>query len=172
MPDDTTSAVLSEVLLPFVTDNMRPVVLEVSAQQKGTSGTREPSGSSIPASGGEPAKHDPVVKVSWKVDNPDNDALRYRVAFRREGQTLWRDVTKAEEVLTKSEYEWDTQSLPEGKYRVRVEASVRQHDVAAVRRPRAHAGHDVELGNFIQVNEWHCGSLRPERHTSCRFIAQ
>jgi hypothetical protein len=115
-------AVLTEVTLPFVTDNMRPVVLEVSAQQKGTTGTREPV-SSIPASGGEPAKHDPVVKVTWKVENPDNDPLRYRVSFRREGQQQWRDALKSDEVLTKTELEWDTQALPEGKYRVRVEAS-------------------------------------------------
>jgi hypothetical protein len=101
---------------------MRPVVTEVNAQQKGTTGTREPA-SSIPATGGEPAKHDPVVKVTWKVENPDNDPLRYRVSFRREGQPQWRDALKSEEVLTKTELDWDTQALPEGKYRVRVEAS-------------------------------------------------
>jgi hypothetical protein len=64
-----------------------------------------------------------VVKLSWKVDNADNDQLRYRIAFRREGQNLWRDALKSDEVLTKSEYEWETLALPEGKYRVRVEAS-------------------------------------------------
>jgi hypothetical protein len=115
-------ATLTQVSLPFLTDNMRPVVLEVSAQQKGVTGTREPA-SSIPASGGEPSKHDSVVKVTWKVDNPDSDALRYRVSFRREGQPQWRDALKADEVLTKTELDWDTQSLPEGRYRVRVEAS-------------------------------------------------
>ena len=61
--------------------------------------------------------------MSWKVDNQDNDALRYRVAFKRDGQNLWRDATKPDESLTKTEYEWETQALPEGKYRVRVEAS-------------------------------------------------
>ena len=115
-------AALSEVIVPFVTENVRPVVLEVSAQQKNAP-TKEPTTTAVPASGGEPAKHDPVVKVTWKVDNADNDALRYRVAFRREGQHAWRDALKPEEVLTKSEYDWDTLALPEGKYRVRVEAS-------------------------------------------------
>ncbi len=115
-------ATLSSVVVPFVTENVRPVVLEVSAQQKNTP-TKEPVTTAVPASGGEPAKHDPVVKVSWKVDNADNDALRYRITFRREGQNAWRDALKPEEVLTKSEYEWDTLALPEGKYRVRVEAS-------------------------------------------------
>ena len=114
-------AVLSEVMLPFVTDNVRPVVLEVDAEQKG--GTPHGTKEGLVASGGEPPKHDSVMKLSWKVDNPDADALRYRVDFRREGQNVWRDALKPGDVLTKNEYEWDTLALPEGKYRVRVEAS-------------------------------------------------
>ena len=116
------NAVLSDVMLPFVTENVRPVVLEVNAAQKGAV-AKEPTKENLPASGGDPPKHDSVVKVSWKVDNQDNDALRYRVAFKREGQNVWRDATKPDESLTKTEYEWETQALPEGKYRVRVEAS-------------------------------------------------
>jgi hypothetical protein len=115
------NAILTEVTIPFVTDNIRPVVLEVTAQPKGGH-TKEPA-AAIPASGGEVAKHDSVVKVTWKVDNADNDVLRYRVAFRREGQTLWRDALKPDEVLTKTELDWDTAALPEGKYRLRIEAS-------------------------------------------------
>jgi len=115
------NAILTEVTIPFVTDNIRPVVLEVTAQPKGGH-TKEPA-AAIPASGGEVANHDSVVKVTWKVDNADNDVLRYRVAFRREGQTLWRDALKPDEVLTKTELDWDTAALPEGKYRLRIEAS-------------------------------------------------
>lgn len=115
------NAVLTEVTIPFVTDNIRPVVTEVNAAPKGGP-TKEPA-SGVPASGGEVAKHESVVKVTWKVDNPDSDPLRYRVAFKREGQTLWRDALKADDVHTKTELEWDTAALPEGKYRVRVEAS-------------------------------------------------
>ena len=64
-----------------------------------------------------------MVHVTWKVDNPDNDELRYRVQFHREGQPRWLDATTPDDVLTKSELDWDTSSLPEGKYRVRVDAS-------------------------------------------------
>jgi hypothetical protein len=115
------NAVLTDVTIPFVTDNVRPVILEVNAAAK-TVPAKEPA-TAVPASGGDIGKHDSVVKVTWKVDNADSDPLRYRVAFRREGQTLWRDALKADEVHTKTELEWDTAALPEGKYRVRVEAS-------------------------------------------------
>jgi len=115
-------AALTEVMLPFVTDNVRPVVLAVDAQPK-SGGHESSKDGSVPASGGEPPKHDNVLKVTWRVDNPDNDALRYRIGFRREEQKTWRDVLREGEVLTKSEYEWDTTALPEGRYRLRVEAS-------------------------------------------------
>ena len=63
------------------------------------------------------------MHVSWKVDNPDSDELRYRVQFRREGQPRWIDATPPDDVLTKPELEWDTAALPEGSYRLRVDAS-------------------------------------------------
>jgi len=116
------NAVLSEVTIPFVTDNIRPVVTEVNAAMKGAP-AKEPGKEAVQASGGELPKHDAVVKVTWKVDNPDADALRYRVAYRREGQSLWRDALRTDEILTKAELDWDTTALPEGKYRVRIEAS-------------------------------------------------
>ncbi len=113
-------AVLSGIALPFVTDNVRPVMLDVSAAQKGA--TRETK-EGLSASGGDAPKRESVVRITWKVDNADSDPLRFRVHYRREGQNLWRDVLRDGEVLSKAEYDWDTQALPEGKYRVRVEAS-------------------------------------------------
>lgn len=115
------NAALAEITIPFMTDNVRPVITEVNAAPK-VATTKEPV-KEIPASGGEPPKHESVVKLTWKVDNPDSDPLRYRVAFKKEGQAQWRDALKADEVHTKTELDWETSALPEGKYRVRVEAS-------------------------------------------------
>jgi hypothetical protein len=116
------TAVLGEVLLPFVTENVRPVVTEVAAAQKDAF-TKEPVKENMVTSGGEPPKHEATVKLSWKVDNADEDKLRYRVAYRRDGETIWRDAVPPNDTLNKTDYEWDTSALPEGKYRVRVEAS-------------------------------------------------
>ncbi len=114
------AAVVSQVLLPFVTDNLRPVVTSVEAAPKGAA---VPSRDALPPSGGELAAHTSVLRVSWKVDNADADPLRYRLAYRLDGQAQWRDLTRPDEVVTKTEYEWETATLPEGRYRVRVEAS-------------------------------------------------
>lgn len=115
-------AVLSAVRVPFVTENARAIVTSVQASPKGAPES-EPGKRSIVESGGAPPKHDAVYKVSWKVENGDADPLRYRVHFQREGQSQWRDANRSPDPLTKSELEWDTSTLPEGRYRVRVEAS-------------------------------------------------
>jgi hypothetical protein len=114
------AATIADVKLPFVTENLRAVVTDVEAHDK--SGARDTK-EGLPASGGPPPKHDAVLHVTWKVDNPDNDELRYEVRFRREGQARWIEATSSDDVLTKPELDWDTSSLPEGKYRLRVDAS-------------------------------------------------
>jgi hypothetical protein len=111
---------IANLSLPFVTENLRAVVTEVAARQKGA--THEAK-EGLVSSGAEPPKHDSIVHVSWKVDNPDSDELRYRVQFRREGDARWIEATRPDEVLTKAELDWDTAALPEGRYRVRVDAS-------------------------------------------------
>jgi hypothetical protein len=116
------AATIADVTLPFVTENLRAVVTEIAARPKGQKESKEKDGT-VPASGSELPKHEAVVHVTWKVDNPDNDDLRYRVSFHKDGQTRWLDATPPDDVLTKSELDWDTSSLPEGKYRVRVDAS-------------------------------------------------
>jgi hypothetical protein len=115
-------AVLSEITIPFVTDNLRAVVTSVDAAPRNTPPVvRE--GQLVPPSGGEPPPHSATIKLSWKTDNPDADPLRYRLAYRLDGQTALRDMLRADEFTTKTDFEWDTSTLPEGAYRVRVEAS-------------------------------------------------
>lgn len=115
-------ASLSNVSVAFATENQRAIVLDVSAQSKQLP-TKETGTGTIPAFTVDVPKRDTGVKITWRVDNPDSDPLRYRLSFQREGQTLWRDLLKVEETLSKTDYEWDTSAMPEGRYRVRVEAS-------------------------------------------------
>ena len=112
------SAVLREVSLAFVTDNARAVVTSIAAknQSKGTKAGLQPSG-------GEAPKPSSSAQITWKVDNPDQDELRYRLWYRMEGQKPWRSLLKAGEKVTRTEYSWDTTAMPEGEYRILVEAT-------------------------------------------------
>jgi hypothetical protein len=112
------NAELSAFEVAFVTDNLRATVDEVSAKP------RREGGEEIRTSGGPVAKKpDTKLNLSWKTDNPDKDELRYRLQYRLVGTGTWYDLTKRDEVLTKDSYDWDTATLPEGRYRVRVVAT-------------------------------------------------
>lgn len=114
-------AILRQVTLSFVTDNARAIVTSIDAVPKGQSKSSVKTG--IVASGGEAPKPASAIRVSWKVENPDQDDLRYRLSYRIDGQSIWRSALKPGEKLTRAEYDWETTALPEGTYRLLVEAS-------------------------------------------------
>ena len=113
------SAELSEFEVAFVTDNLRATVDDVNARPR-----RDSNDDSIKSSGGPVTrKSETKLAISWKVDNPDKDEMRYRLQYRLVGTGTWYDLTRRDEVVTKESYDWDTSTLPEGRYRVRVSAS-------------------------------------------------
>ena len=114
------NAVLSEIGISFVTDNLRAVLTSVDAKDLDSSDGDD----AIRASGG-PVTHKPesTIALSWKVDNPDKDDLRYRLQYRQVGSNTWFDLSKPQEKLTKESFSWETSDLPEGRYRLRVVAT-------------------------------------------------
>jgi len=97
------------------------VITSIDASAKNSGSKSAKMG--IVASGGESPRPSSSIKLSWRVDNPDQDDLRYRVSYRLEGQNTWRSVQKPGEKLTRPELDWDTTGLPEGPYRILVEAT-------------------------------------------------
>jgi hypothetical protein len=133
-----TDAVLRELEIPFVTDNLSAILQSIEAKSGATAeGTKDGVEKS-----GEPIDDEAStkVKLSWKVDNPDEDELRYRVEYRMVGTKTWFDMLDPEERLTKTSYDWETEFMPEGRYRVRVTVSdelsnppdrVRRHELTS-----------------------------------------
>ncbi|MEM9487975.1 MAG: hypothetical protein AAGC55_02460, partial [Myxococcota bacterium] len=64
----------------------------------------------------------PVLKLSWKVANPDSDKTRYELEVRREGDALWRPIAIDDDALTSTSFSWNTETFPDGYYRLRVTA--------------------------------------------------
>jgi hypothetical protein len=63
--------------------------------------------------------HSDVLKLRWKVENPDNDDLVYRLFYREERESVWRQLGGTED-LTKPEFDWSTDSVADGRYHFRV----------------------------------------------------
>lgn len=114
-------AVLTDLNVSFITDNLRAVVTELTAKSTAERGAGEDV---IKASGGPIGrKPETTLNVAWKVDNPDKDELRYRLKYRPVGSNTWYDLTRPNEKLTKESHTWDTADLPEGRYRIKVIAT-------------------------------------------------
>ena len=65
----------------------------------------------------------PVLRIKWKIDNPDNDDTTYKLEVRRDGDADWRTVQTGKTPLTTNSWEWNTETFPDGWYRVRVTSS-------------------------------------------------
>lgn len=76
-----------------------------------------------PAKIGDARSASPLYTVSWRVDNPDSDRVRYRLAYRSEGGDAWVPILRETEIVTETRYEWNTEGVADGWYRIRVEGS-------------------------------------------------
>ncbi len=60
-----------------------------------------------------------IQTLSWKADDPNQDALLYDLYYRRTGEERFRPLRLG---LVEPVYAWDTTSLPDGRYVVKVVA--------------------------------------------------
>lgn len=80
-----------------------------------------------PPKPGKPVQRPPApsafVNLTWVVDNPDKDILRYRLSYQQEGQPVWRPMFLEDHVVNEPKYVWNTESIPDGYYVLKVELS-------------------------------------------------
>jgi len=65
----------------------------------------------------------PVLSIKWKVDNSDGDDTSYTLEARREGEANWRPIATGKTPLTATQWDWNTETYPDGWYKVRVTSS-------------------------------------------------
>jgi hypothetical protein len=61
-----------------------------------------------------------LLTFTWRAQDDNRDELTYDVFYRREGETAWKPLKKA---LSDEIVVWDTSSVPNGRYVIRVVAS-------------------------------------------------
>ena len=66
--------------------------------------------------------------LQWRAEDDNEDELTFEVQFRREGEAAWKTLRSD---LTESILVWDTTTVPNGTYFVRVIASDRNSNSAA-----------------------------------------
>jgi hypothetical protein len=58
--------------------------------------------------------------VTWEAEDPDEDTLAYSLYLRRPGETPWQPLA---EELAASPWIWDSSTVPDGWYSLRIQAS-------------------------------------------------
>lgn len=67
----------------------------------------------------------PTLKLKWKIENGDSDDTTYTLEARRDGEANWRPISTGtgKAPLTATTFDWNTETYPDGWYRVRVTSS-------------------------------------------------
>lgn len=119
------AAVLYAVVAYYLPLNQRMTVRDISVKARTRPATKTTAAAACTKGAEKKPDQQPtgVYELTWKVDNPDGDQLRYRLQYRAEKQSLWRPMLRQNEILLEEKYEWDTSGVPDGYYRVRIQAS-------------------------------------------------
>ncbi len=107
---------LRRVTAYYVPQNMATQVQDVTIEPA----TKETL-PTLKDSAGKPRS--PVLRIKWKIENPDSDDTQYTLEARREGEANWRPIATGKPPLTATQWEWNTETYPDGWYKVRVTSS-------------------------------------------------
>jgi len=117
-------SILKDISIYYAPHNQRARITEVYLGDAPMPALPAAGGTAAIAapSAGSARMHSSTLKLRWKVENPDNDELIYKLWFRQEGDAVWRPLG-GPDPLSKPEYDWNTDSVPDGRYVIRVWAS-------------------------------------------------
>jgi hypothetical protein len=148
--DGPSTPVLTSVTAAYLPRNLRPEVASITVHPPGavfqrpfstgdmeiagfddnTSDGRPPTqtqaGPGGPPSGpptpplGRRLYQKGLQTIVWKAEDGNGDRLQYDVSYRREGDTTWRPLKRG---IWDPIFVWDTTSVPDGTYLVRISAS-------------------------------------------------
>ena len=140
----TVAPIVTSVTVAYLARNLRPVVSEItvhppgvvfqrpfSSEEGAIAGLDETIADARRPPGGEPAAAGATTlgrrmfsrglqTIGWKADDPDADRLQFSIHYRREGEDTWRLLR---DHLTDPLFVWDTTSVPDGRYLIRVTAT-------------------------------------------------
>ena len=165
----TAEPILKSLSLYYQMQNQRPEMLSVeigekpkpatekpktepSAEQKSGDGETTPG----PSAAGEaestaksgdarPKAANPVKEIHWRANDKDGDTLVYRLYYQADGDDAWVPAF-LDKPLHKTDYSWDTESIPDGWYRIKVVASDEESN------PAGEALTDEKVSDLVKVD--------------------
>ncbi|MDP6152503.1 MAG: hypothetical protein QF785_03925, partial [Phycisphaeraceae bacterium] len=127
----------------YVTPNIKPQIASIVGKYPEAVQPRSGGGASDHNVNQPPA---PMTKLNleWQASDANQDDLIYTLEYKPAGQDQWLGL---EDDLRQTNYEWDTQRVPDGRYRVRVSASDRAHNTPDMARTAQRDSEPVVIDN-------------------------
>ncbi|MFO8011854.1 MAG: hypothetical protein R6X20_00975 [Phycisphaerae bacterium] len=97
-----------------------------------------------------PEGSQPIRVVQWDAEDPNGDTLRYALYFRGQGETKW---IRLEDDLARPEYAWNTNTVADGWYELKVVATDRLDNPADVAGTGERVSDPVLVDNTAPVIE-------------------
>ncbi|HTS17984.1 MAG TPA: hypothetical protein VMP11_10460 [Verrucomicrobiae bacterium] len=164
----TTEPVLKSLSLYYQMQNQKPEVLSIQVGEKPKSASEKPKVEASEQKAGDneagtavsvnvevepmtsteaarPKAANPVKDIHWQATDKDGDALVYRLYFQADGDDAWVPAF-LDKPLHKTEYSWDTESIPDGWYRIKVVASDEESN------PAGEALTDEKISELVKVD--------------------
>lgn len=126
----TASPVVREVAVASVVPNLAPQVNAIRIQR-----SRD--------------KNKPTIyDIAFSASDENKDTLEFTLEFRRLGQTVWIPL---KEQLDAPRFEWDSRTVEDGRYEVRVTANDRKSNTTATALTGSRVSDPVVLDNTAPV---------------------
>lgn len=128
--DGAATPVFRRMDIPYLPANLPPRVTAVTVAKA----SKEKAPAKGPGNASGSAKKEQAVtvggevEISWETEDPNDDDVIITPAFRGTGETRWKVL---EEDTEEDSFQWNTQTVPDGVYEVKVTASDAPSNVAA-----------------------------------------
>jgi len=131
------SPVLTSVDAAYLPRNLRPAVTQITAYPPGTVFQQQFSSGDPPIAGldedvteteanggsttlGRQSYRKGIQTFAWQAADGNGDRLEYTIHYQTQGEAIWHALRSG---LRETVFAWDTSSVPDGAYRVKITAS-------------------------------------------------
>ena len=124
--DGQKSPVIREVTVAHTVRNLAPKVESVGADMLDAAGKMG------------------IFKISYKGTDENDDKLSYKIYFRKIGRTEWIEL---EDELESDSFEWDTKTVEDGQYEVKVVASDERSNTTTTKLTGSRVSNPIVVDN-------------------------
>jgi len=129
-PDGKESPVVREIAVASTVPNLAPKVESVEVSRL------------------EGAGKEGVFKIEYKAEDENSDKLIYKIDFRKIGRSNWIEI---EDETEAANFEWDSKTVEDGRYEVRVTASDEKSNTSTAKLSGSRVSDPVVVDNTAPV---------------------